>query len=182
MRIVVRLGGEPVELEVAPDLSEVTLGDRHYPVKVAEGSTGRVEVEVAGERVVLEGWPAGLPDAPAEVALNGERFPLSLERTGGAARPVAPRPTGAGAAAPTGGTPAASGEGVAIVPPMPGKVVELRVAEGDRVTKGQVLLVLEAMKMRNEVPSPVEGVVRGLAVGAGSNVRAREPMLRIVPA
>ncbi len=180
MRIVVRLGGEPVELEVSADLTEVRLNNRPYPVKVVDGPTGRVEVEVAGERVVLEGWPRGLAEPPAEVTLNGERFPLTLERRGGGTPAPPPRPSAGAPAAPATG-PAGTSEGVANGPPMPGKVVELRVAEGERVAKGQVLLVLEAMKMRNEVPSPVDGVVRGIAVGPGSNVRAREPMLRVVP-
>ncbi len=54
--------------------------------------------------------------------------------------------------------------------------------EGDRVRTGTVLLVLEAMKMRNEVTSPADGIVRNLRVSEGSSVRAREPMLRIAPA
>jgi biotin carboxyl carrier protein len=64
---------------------------------------------------------------------------------------------------------------------MPGRVIEVRVKDGDQVRKGDVLLVLEAMKMRNEIVSPVEGVVRGLRVAAGSNARAKEPMLYVVP-
>jgi biotin carboxyl carrier protein len=64
---------------------------------------------------------------------------------------------------------------------MPGKVIEVRVKEGERVRKGDVLLVLEAMKMRNELTSPADGVVRGLRVSAGGNARAREPMMFIAP-
>jgi biotin carboxyl carrier protein len=64
---------------------------------------------------------------------------------------------------------------------MPGKVIELRVSEGQRIEAGTVVLVLEAMKMRNEVTSPVAGVVRGLRVRAGANARAREPMLFVEP-
>ncbi|MGA7649687.1 MAG: biotin/lipoyl-containing protein, partial [Thermoplasmata archaeon] len=79
-------------------------------------------------------------------------------------------------------TPAApSGEGLPVVPSMPGRVIELRVAEGDRVTKGQTLLVLEAMKMRGEVTSPADGVVRDVRVSAGTNARAKEPMMWIRP-
>ncbi len=65
---------------------------------------------------------------------------------------------------------------------MPGKVIELRVAEGDRVEAGTVLLVLEAMKMRNEITSPSAGIVRGVRVAAGANARAKEPMLFVAPA
>lgn len=126
---------------------------------------------------MVEGWPLGAV-VPAEIVVNGERFPLRLVvEDRGAARPsatAAPAP----AALPA---PPAVGGGVPIVPPMPGRVVELRVAEGDRVQKGQVILVLEAMKMRNEIASPVVGTVRRLSVVAGASVRAREPMLVIEP-
>ncbi|HXQ93997.1 MAG TPA: acetyl-CoA carboxylase biotin carboxyl carrier protein subunit, partial [Thermoplasmata archaeon] len=60
-------------------------------------------------------------------------------------------------------------------------VVELRVREGESVVKGQVLLVLEAMKMRNEVVAPVAGRVASLPVQVGSNVRAREPLAVLAP-
>jgi glutaconyl-CoA/methylmalonyl-CoA decarboxylase subunit gamma len=64
---------------------------------------------------------------------------------------------------------------------MPGKILEVRVREGDTVRKGDVLLRLEAMKMSNEIASPADGIVRGLRVAAGANVRAREPMFYIAP-
>jgi biotin carboxyl carrier protein len=64
---------------------------------------------------------------------------------------------------------------------MPGRVIELKVAEGDRVRKGDTLLILEAMKMRGEVSSPADGVVSGLRVSAGTNARAKEPMMWIRP-
>ena len=65
---------------------------------------------------------------------------------------------------------------------MPGRVVELRVKEGDRVRKGDVLVVLEAMKMRNELASPADGIVRGIRVAAGANARSNEPMMFVAPA
>ncbi len=181
MRIGVKLGADRVEVEVGGGLAEVTVNGRRYPVTVVEGPSGKVEVEIDGERVVVEGWPAGLAEPPTEIVLNGERFPLELERLGGiaAAVPAPTRPPSAVAPAPAA---AVGGEGIAVVPPMPGKVVELRVHDGDRVSRGQVLLVLEAMKMRNEVVSPADGVVRDLAVSAGGTVRAHARMLRIAPA
>ena len=76
---------------------------------------------------------------------------------------------------------AAQGPGIPILPPMPGKAIEVRVQDGDHVTKGQILLILEAMKMRNEIASPSAGRVERLQVRPGSSVRAREPMLFVVP-
>ena len=57
-------------------------------------------------------------------------------------------------------------------PPMPGRVVRIAVARGDRVRKGQTLLVLEAMKMQNEIPSPGNGIVRDVRVSEGESISA----------
>jgi biotin carboxyl carrier protein len=61
---------------------------------------------------------------------------------------------------------------------MPGRVLRVLVAAGDAVTAGQPLVVLEAMKMENEVKSPQDGVVSGIAVTAGQPVNAGEILLR----
>ena len=181
MRIVVRLDADRADVDVSSDLSEVRLGEKRFPLKVVEAPGGRVEVEVAGERVVVEGWPDGRRPPP-EIVLNGERFSLGLERVeaGPGSSPDRAAPPVVPVVAPASSQPPSAG-GAAVLPPMPGRVVEVRVKEGDPVTKGQVLLVLEAMKMRNEITSPSDGTVRGLAVAAGSNVRAHEPMLRVEP-
>jgi biotin carboxyl carrier protein len=55
---------------------------------------------------------------------------------------------------------------------MPGKVIELRVAEGDAVEAGQVLLIMEAMKMEHTVTAPHDGTVAAVSVGAGDQVDA----------
>jgi 3-methylcrotonyl-CoA carboxylase alpha subunit len=76
-----------------------------------------------------------------------------------------------------GGAPTSS----AVTAPMPGKVVELRVAEGDRVTGGQVLLVLEAMKMEHPVLASQAGRVLRLATAVGEQVREAAELLLIGP-
>ena len=58
------------------------------------------------------------------------------------------------------------------VAPMPGKVIELRVAEGDTVQAGQVLLIMEAMKMEHSVAAPQGGTVAHVGVAAGDQVDA----------
>ncbi|MGA8276479.1 MAG: biotin/lipoyl-containing protein [Thermoplasmata archaeon] len=180
MRLRVVRDGRTEEVEVASDLSSVTVSARTFPVVVVRSEALRVELEIGGERVVVENWPDHFPDPPAPVDVNGERAVVALERSSGpspgpsgSVRPARAElpPTVAPSAPPGGGTP--------ILPPMPGKVIELRVSEGQRIEAGAVVLVLEAMKMRNEVTSPVGGVVRGLRVQAGTNVRAREPMMHV---
>jgi len=77
-----------------------------------------------------------------------------------------------------GGAGPASGS---IKAPMPGSVVKVLVAEGDSVEVNQSLVIVEAMKMENEVRSPVAGTVRTVSVAAGDSVGTTEPMLEIEP-
>lgn len=190
MKVTLVVDGESKALEVDLDAGTARIGDRTFPFQIVAKGPNKVELEVDGEKVVVDQWPSVLPSPSDAVVVNGERFDVSAEATragpAGPPRaaqgaraaapgssPTAPTPPSASPSSGTGGTP--------VVPPMPGKVVELRVAEGDRVTRGQVLLVLEAMKMRNEIASPADGRVADVRVKAGSNVRAREPMLVIAP-
>jgi len=183
MRVVLERADKRSEVEVASDLSSVTVDGRTYPVTVVATSANRVELEIDGEKAVIDNWPEHFPKPFGPVDVNGERWPIGVE-TGPADAPSRPAavslPASSGSAVPAPAHPSSvppSGEGVPVVPPMPGRVIELRVAEGDHVTKGQTLLVLEAMKMRGEVPSPAEGVVRDIRVTPGSNARAKEPMM-----
>jgi glutaconyl-CoA/methylmalonyl-CoA decarboxylase subunit gamma len=182
MRLRVTRDGKTEEVEVAPDLSTVTISGTTFPVVVVRSEALRVELEIGGERVLIENWPDHFPDPPAPVDVNGERAPVQLERlSGGPSGSAASTPPTRAESPPTPASPVAGGRGTPILPPMPGKVIEVRVTEGERVAAGAVVLVLEAMKMRNEVTTPVAGIVRGLRVQAGTNARAREPMLFVEP-
>ncbi len=66
-----------------------------------------------------------------------------------------------------------------VAAPMPGTVLKVKVAVGDAVKQGQVLLILEAMKMENEIVSPIDGIVAILNVEAGKSVSAGEVMVSI---
>ena len=63
--------------------------------------------------------------------------------------------------------------------PMDGAIVDVRVSTGDRVTQGQLLLVLEAMKMEHPLKAGMDGVVKGVQVMAGDQVRNRQVLLEI---
>jgi 3-methylcrotonyl-CoA carboxylase alpha subunit len=80
------------------------------------------------------------------------------------------------------GTGQASAADGAIIAPMPGKVIAVDVAEGQTVTAGQRLLVLEAMKMEHALAAPFDGVIEGLTVTAGSQVQVEAVLCRVVPA
>ena len=179
MKVVLEIDGEPREVDVDLGLGVVRVGAATYPVRVLARTATSVEIEIAGERLRITDWPVDTPSPSDPVALEGERFRVRVrvEETGATSRSTPSSPT----VGPAPSAPARTSGPEDIVPPMPGRVVELRVQEGQRVAAGDVLLVLEAMKMRNEVASPRAGVVRELRVSVGSNVKGREPMLRVVP-
>jgi glutaconyl-CoA/methylmalonyl-CoA decarboxylase subunit gamma len=179
MRLTLAVDGETFEVETDVEPTSVRVGDRSFPVRILSSGPDRVELEIGGERALVTSWPSGSPQPPVGVAVNGEVFNVELE-VRSAPTETAFRST-ATSTAPV-PSPAAheAGAGFAVLPPMPGKILEVRVAEGESVAAGQLLLVLEAMKMRNEILSPAAGRVEGLRASAGQSVRAREVLLRIV--
>ena len=96
-----------------------------------------------------------------KVNVNGTAYEVEIEEM-----------TGAPAAAPVAAAPAASGAGESITSPMPGNILAVNVAAGDMVKKGQVLMVLEAMKMENEIMAPHDGKVTAVAVTKGAAVES----------
>ena len=99
-----------------------------------------------------------------KVNVNGTAYEVEIEEMTGAPT-VAAAPVAASAAAP-----AASGAGESITSPMPGNILAVNVAAGDMVKKGQVLMVLEAMKMENEILAPKACTVKQVLVSKGSTV------------
>lgn len=73
---------------------------------------------------------------------------------------------------------AAAGSAI-IEAPMPGKVVEVKVKVGDAVTSGQAIVVVEAMKMQNELASPIDGVVKEIKVSAGDTVESGKVLVLV---
>ena len=65
---------------------------------------------------------------------------------------------------------------------MPGTVLEIRVNQGDKVKKGDVVLILDAMKMDNEILSPVDGVVKNICVEQGASVAKDQLLVEFAPA
>ena len=100
------------------------------------------------------------------VHVNGPAYAVEIEEMTGA---PAAAPAAAAPAAPA---PAASGAGESITSPMPGNILAVNVAAGDMVKKGQVLMILEAMKMENEIMAPRDGKVTAVAVAKGAAVES----------
>ena len=113
------------------------------------GRTYEVEVE-AGKAMLLDEYEAIVPSAPAAAPV---------------AAPVVAAPTAAPAAAPT-----VTAAGEAVTAPMPGTILKVNVAQGQAVKEGDVLCVLEAMKMENEIMAPRAGTVAQVVTSKGSSV------------
>ena len=97
-----------------------------------------------------------------KVNVNGTAYEVEIEEM-----------TGVPAAAPVAAAPAApAGAGERVAAPMPGNILSVNVAAGDTVKKGQVLMILEAMKMENEIMAPCDGRVTSVAVTKGAAVES----------
>lgn len=125
------------------------------------------------------------------ITVNGTAYQVEVEEAGGAiSAPVAaatpaaaPAPVAAAAPAPA-QTPAASASApsagaVTVTSPMPGTILDIKVKAGDPVKKGQLLFILEAMKMENEIFAPSEGTVETVQITKGASVNAGEILLSI---
>lgn len=102
------------------------------------------------------------------VTVNGTPYEIELEELNGAA-PSETKPAAASAAVPAAEVPAG---GEKVTSPMPGTILSLNVAAGDSVKKGQILMILEAMKMENEILSPRDGKIASLSTTKGAAVEA----------
>jgi biotin carboxyl carrier protein len=104
-----------------------------------------------------------------KVTVNGTAYEIELEELTGAVPAASSAPASAPAAAPVAAAPA-GGEKVAA--PMPGTILSINVAAGDMVKKGQVLMILEAMKMENEIMCPCDGKIVSVNTSKGAAVES----------
>ncbi len=105
-----------------------------------------------------------------KVNVNGTEYAISIElmseeeaKAAKTAAPVAAAETAPAASAP-------AGEGEEVIAPMQGTILSVKVKNGDAVTKGQVLFILEAMKMENEIMAANDGVITSVCVSEGASV------------
>ncbi len=120
------------------------------------------------------------------VTVNGKSYQVEVEEVRGKPSPPkpplsSPPPRPAAPAPPKTPPPAEPTEGgkTAIKAPMPGTILDIKVSEGDETSLGQILLILEAMKMENEIPAPVAGTVAEVAVKTGDTVRSGDILVVI---
>lgn len=125
-----------------------------------------------------------------QVKVNGVSYQVEVEEVAGGFAPApiaAPVPAPVAAAPSAAPAPAAApapvaasapvGSGEKVNSPMPGTILDIKVNVGDSVSKGQVLCILEAMKMENEIIAPRDGVVAQVVVAKGASVNAGDPLM-----
>ena len=109
------------------------------------------------------------------ITVNGTAYDVAVEELGAGA--VAAAPVAAPVAAPA-AAPAASGaEGsVKVAAPMPGKILAIKANAGQAVKRGDVIMILEAMKMENEITAPEDGTIAGINVAVGDSVESGDTL------
>ncbi len=119
------------------------------------------------------------------IKVNGKAYEVEVEEIGGAQpvyqAPVSAAPVAAPAQAAPTAAPAQTGTAgsVAVKAPMPGTINAVKVKVGDSVSKGQVLVVLEAMKMENEIMAETDGTVASVAVSQGQTVNTGDVLVTL---
>ena len=112
-----------------------------------------------------------------KVNVNGTNYEIEIElmseTEASSVKAAAP------AQAPAQSAPVAAGEGEQVTSPMPGTILDVKVNVGDTVKKGQVLMILEAMKMENEIMAGVDGQITSVGVTKGASVQTGDMLCTI---
>lgn len=131
---------------------------KRYQIKV-NGVVYEVEIEeLGGQAGTAPAYTPATPDNPAPVPQ----------------KPAAPAPEKPAAPA---AKPATAGAGEQITAPMPGTILNVLVSVGQSVKKGDVLCILEAMKMENEIVAHRDGIVASIGTNKGASVNAGDPLV-----
>jgi biotin carboxyl carrier protein len=159
---------------------ELNVGQANYLLEVRETDPRRLQIEIQGQSIEVTVIDPGPPLVLSvdgrvfEVAPDGDQLRLGAHTARLIPKASAHGQGNSGAAAPNGP--------LTLRSPMPGRVVRVLCEVGQTVALGQPLLVLEAMKMENELVSPSTARVTELHVASGAAIEAGAPLLRLVPA
>jgi acetyl/propionyl-CoA carboxylase alpha subunit len=139
------------KLDICPDSVSFNLGGKDYLFKLE--SKGVLSDE-KGQRHFFQ-------KAKNEIWAMGQRFEIeSLDR---------PRKKGAGT------------QKGNLLAPMPGKILKLLVTEGQSITQGDSLLIMEAMKMEHTIKAPFDGIVKSLPFAVGDQIQAKVALIELTP-
>ena len=167
MRFESEIEGEIFEVELNDELTEVQVNGSRSTVEIITQASGRILLRKGTKVYKIDN--IDIDGRKVSFSLNGSYFEtivkneqeLLLEKLGFQADAVAR-------------------EGQ-LKAPMPGKILELLVQEGDNVEENQPILILEAMKMENELKSPANGIISELHIQQGDSVEKNQKLLDIEP-
>lgn len=145
-----------------------------YKVNGAQYDVTINEIQGQLAKVVVNGIPFDVEMQNSQ--LSEDNLPDVTTTAAPAAAPAAPV---AAAPAATEAAPSGAGEGTPVKAPLPGVVTKIKVSVGQQVKKGENVLVLEAMKMENNITAEADGTVSGIAVKAGDSVLEGAVLLTI---
>jgi biotin carboxyl carrier protein len=165
MRYITTVEDKQFVIEII-DEKHISVDGKVYEVDF-ESVSGQPVYSLIVDGRSYEGYVAP-GDNDWQVLLRGRLFPVTVEDE----REKRLRSAAGGGVAETGE--------FHLKAPMPGLVVAIAVAEGDRVKKGQVLLILESMKMQNELKSPRDGIVERVRVRVGETVEQKQTLLSVL--
>jgi len=141
---------------------KVRSNETEHTVHIIDNPGGGATVTVDEEHEFQVEFTGGGAEVPAAMA--------TLPEVHAAHTPVAPRASAAPTAGPGG-----------VAAPIPGKIISIGVAVGDRVEVNDIVMTLEAMKMENNIVAPISGSVSQIAIGEGSEVAAGDLLMVIEP-
>jgi biotin carboxyl carrier protein len=145
----------------------VKVGERNFEVEIEDLNARPIVAVVDGERFEVMPEDGGQTEARAERSRN-------VKKEAGA--PVERELPAVGVSAPS------VGDSRSLSAPLPGTVVEVFVKQGDQIETGQVVLVIEAMKMKNSIRSMRAGTVGEVLVSAGQTVAHKQALIRFADA
>ena len=162
MKLTFELDAQSFPIDLTPGGSgksyRATLGDKTVELEILQAKDGKLDLLIDGERVTVY---VSSDNAKRWVTVNGQT--LVLTKSSGARRSGSRHQHAAGE----------------LTAPMPGQVRSVNVSEGDVVTKGQTLLLLEAMKMEIRVQALGDGVVKKIFVQQGQTVEREQILIEI---
>lgn len=107
------------------------------------------------------------------ITVNGIAYDVTVEEKGaGSVSAAAPAAKAATPAAAPAAAPSGAAGNIPVIAPMPGKILDIKASVGQQIKKGDVVIILEAMKMENEIVAPEDGTVASIDVASGDSVEA----------